>query len=58
MFQLVIIIGILVVSFINYGIVKVYFWGWCFFLGLVVVFVVLFMLGGFFCFEIFNSLIE
>lgn len=58
MFQLATTIGILAASLINYGTAKVHPWGWRLSLGLAAVPAVLLTLGGLFCPETPNSLIE
>lgn len=58
MFQLATTIGILVANLINYGTAKLHPWGWRLSLGLAGVPAILLTLGGLFCPETPNSLIQ
>ncbi|KAE9607562.1 hypothetical protein Lal_00026819 [Lupinus albus] len=58
LFQLTTCLGILIASLINYGTEKIHPWGWRLSLGLAVVPAIVMFLGGLFCPETPNSLVE
>lgn len=58
LFQVTTCLGILVASFVNYGFEKVHPWGWRASLGCAVIPAILMFLGGLFCPETPNSLVE